>query len=177
MGDHPRQAEAVLAALRRTRQHRHFSDEPVSDDDLRQILNVARWTGSSTNWQPWRFLLVRDAAKRARLAKLAPNARHVAAAAVVIAVVMPGEKPDWESYDEGRLAERILIAAEALGLGAGIGWVTPKYRDGVAAFLELSPPAYVRTVVSIGHPTREALVPKSGPGLARMPQSELIIGG
>jgi len=172
MGD---DGKTVLAALRHTRQVRQFTDEPVADDDLDRILEVARWTGSSTNWQPWRFGLIRDRERLARLAALAPNARHVAGAAAVIAIVMPGERPEWEMYDEGRCAERIMVAAEALGLGAGIGWVTGRYRDGVTAFLGLAEPSYVRTLISLGYPTAAAREPKSAPGAARRPLLELLV--
>ena len=48
-------ADVILAALRRTRQVRQFTDELVSDDDLQAILDVARWSGSSMNRQPWTF--------------------------------------------------------------------------------------------------------------------------
>ena len=168
-------AAKVLSALRHTRQVRQFSEEPISDADLDQILNVARWSGSSTNWQPWRFGVIRDRAKQERLAELAPNAKHVAGAATAIAIVMPGERPEWEMYDEGRCAERILVAATALGLGAGIGWVTGKYRQGVADYLGLREPAYVRTLISLGHPSATARQPKSAPGEARKPLSELLV--
>ncbi len=168
-------AAKILSALRQTRQVRQFSDEPISEDALEEILNVARWSGSSTNWQPWRFGVIRDRAKQERLSELAPNARHVAGAAVALAIVMPGERPEWEMYDEGRCAERILVAAGALGLGAGIGWVTGKYRQGVADYLGLEAPAYVRTLISLGHPTTTARQPKSAPGEARKPLSELLI--
>lgn len=169
------QATTILTGLRRTRQVREFTRQPLSDDELHEILRVARWTGSSTNWQPWHFGVIRDVEKQARLAELAPNARHVAGAAAVIAIVMPGQRPEWEAYDEGRCAERILVAAAALGLGAGIGWVTGRYQAGVREFLGLPDPAYVRTLVSIGHPTGEASTPKSPPGGARRPLSELMI--
>ena len=53
--------DVVLRALRKTRQIRSFTDEPVSDDDLHAILEVCRWTGSSMNTQPWQFIVVRDA--------------------------------------------------------------------------------------------------------------------
>jgi nitroreductase len=168
-------AAVVLSTLRRTRQTRQFTTDPVSEEDLRSILNVARWTGSSTNWQPWRFHVIRDAARRSRIAELAPNARHAAGAALAIAIEMPGEKEQWEAYDEGRVAERILVAARALGLGAGIGWVTSRYRAGVAELLGLEPPAYVRTIISIGHPSPDALAPKLAPGAARRPLSELVV--
>ena len=52
-------AETVLTALRRTRQIRQFSAEPVAEADFQAILEVARWSGSSMNRQPWSFIVVR----------------------------------------------------------------------------------------------------------------------
>ena len=51
-------ADMVLRALRRTRQVRQFTDEPVAESDLRAILEVARWSGSSINRQPWTFVVI-----------------------------------------------------------------------------------------------------------------------
>ncbi len=168
-------AAKVLSALRHARQVRQFTDETISVEDLQEILNVARWSGSSTNWQPWRFGVIQDRVKQERLAELAPHARHVAGAAAVLVIVMPGERPEWEMYDEGRCAERVLIAAGALGLGAGIGWVTAKNRKGVADYLGLAEPAYVRTLISLGHPSAAARQPKSASGAARKPLAELLV--
>ena len=167
-------ADSVLAALRRTRQVRQFTDEPVSDVDLRAILDVARWTGSSMNRQPWTFIVVRSREDLTRLAGLAPNARQVGGAAVAIAIAMGGENAEWDAYDEGRAAERILVAADALGLGAAIGWAIEPYRTGVGELLGLTSPAFVRTIVSLGHPTEAARQSKSAPGTARRPLEELV---
>ncbi|WP_263374335.1 nitroreductase family protein [Granulicella aggregans] len=38
---------------------RAFSDKPVSADDLTKIFAAASWAASSTNEQPWRFLIGR----------------------------------------------------------------------------------------------------------------------
>jgi nitroreductase len=165
---------SVLRALRRTRQVRQFTDEPVTETDLTAILEVARWTGSSTNRQPWTFIIIRDRADRERLAELAPYARHVAKSAVAIAIAMPGEHPEWDAYDEGRVSERILVAASALGLGAGIGWAEDSERPAVAAYLGLTDPQFVRTVISLGHPSDRARQPRSAPGTARRPLIELV---
>jgi nitroreductase len=167
-------AESVLRALRRTRQVRKFTDEPVSETDLTAILEVARWTGSSENLQPWTFIVIRDRANLERLAQLAPYARHVAGAAVAIALAMNGDNIEWDTYDEGRVAERILISAGALGLGAGIGWAIESEQPQVAAFLGLSAPQFVRTIVSLGHPTERARQPRSAPGAARRPLAEVV---
>ena len=167
-------AEIVLSSLRRTRQVRQFTDEPVSDDDLHAILEVARWSGSSANRQSWTFIVIRDRGVRARFAELSPNARHIAGAAVAIAIAMGGDNAEGDAYDEGRAAERILIAATALGLGAAIGWAIGPVRPQVAELLGLTPPAFVRTIVSIGHPTEAGRQPKSAPGAARRPLKDLV---
>ena len=168
------EAQTVLRALRRTRQVREFRPDPVPDELLNELLEVARWSGSAANSQPWTFIVIRDPEIRARLAELAPNARHVGRAPLVLAIVMGGDNPDWEAYDEGRLAERVLIAATALGLGAGIGWVTGARRPAVAELLGVPEPRYIRTMISIGYPTAAAAAPKSAPGTARKPLAELV---
>jgi nitroreductase len=167
-------ARDVLRALRRTRQVRDFRSDRVPDDLLEQILEVARWSGSATNRQPWTFLVIRDRERLQHLAELAPNASHIGRAPLVIAIVMPGERNESDLYDEARAAERILIAANALGLGAGIGWAMASRRDAVAEYLGLTPPAFVRSFVSIGYATPAAAKPKSPKGQARKPLSEVV---
>jgi nitroreductase len=164
----------VLRALRRTRQVRRFTDEPVAEDDLQALLEVARWTGSSENSQPWQFLVIRDPGVRRRIGELSSYARHVARAPLAIAIVMRGHDAESEAYDEGRVAERILIGAGAMDLGAGIGWAERPEQAAVGELLDILPPAFVRTIVSIGHPTEEARRPRSGPGTGRRPLQELV---
>ena len=167
-------AEPVLRALRRTRQVRQFTDEPVGEDDLQAILEVARWTGSSTNQQLWQFLVVRDGAIRQRIGEVTRYARHVGKAPLAIAIAMPGEDLETDAYDEGRAAERILIAANALGLGAGIGWTDGEERAVVGSLLGVNPPAFVRTIMSVGHPTDAAMQKRSGPRTGRKPLAETV---
>jgi nitroreductase len=77
-------------------------------------------------------------------------------------------------YDEGRAAERILVAASMLGLGAGIAWVRGEARDAVARALELPDDRFVRTVVAVGRPSEAARQPKSPRGEARLPREETV---
>src|SRR5918992_5606901 len=57
----------LIATLRGLRQTRSYTTEPVDDRQLEAILEVARWTGSGGNRQPWRLVVVRDAEARAAL--------------------------------------------------------------------------------------------------------------
>jgi nitroreductase len=166
--------DAILRALRRTRQVREFRPDPVSPNVLEQLLEIARWSGSASNRQPWTFIVIRDRAHLDQLAELAPNARHLKSAPLAIAIAMPGENAEQDAYDEGRAAERILIAAGALGLGAGIGWAIASKRAPVGEYLGLKAPAFVRTMISIGYPADAALAPKSARGTARKPLADLV---
>jgi nitroreductase len=167
-------SESLLRALRRTRQIRRFTDDPVDEAALQSILEVARWTGSSENSQPWTFIVLRDEEVRRRIGESTRYARHVGKAPIAIAIEMPGTDQETEAYDEGRVAERILIAASALGLGAGIGWVDGDEHPTVDGLLGVTPPALVRTIVAIGHPTEAALQPRSGPRTGRKPLAEFV---
>ena len=52
----------LVRPLLRTRQIREFTDEPVDEADLAALADVARWSGSSSNTQPWRFIVISDEA-------------------------------------------------------------------------------------------------------------------
>ena len=166
--------DTVLRALRRTRQVRRFTDEPVAEADIQAILEVCRWTGSSTNTQQWHFIAIRDAGIRRRIAEVARYARHVGGAPLAIAIEMPGDDAETDAYDEARVAERILIAAGAMDLGAGIGWAEAPEWPAIRELLGVQAPAFVRTIVSIGHPTDEARRPRTGPGTGRRPLEEFV---
>jgi len=167
-----------LRPLRRTRQFREFEATPVSDAELEAILDVARWTGSSRNTQPWRFLVITESATlRALHAAGLPQTRGLETAPMAIAIVLPAE-PDravHDAYDDGRVAERILIAASMLGLGAGISWIRTDVRPEAARLLDLPDDRIVRSIVQVGHPTASARAPKSEPGTARLPLADLVV--
>ena len=49
-----------VAFLKPLRAVRSFERKPVSQETLDDVLEVARWSGSARNRQPWEFLVVRD---------------------------------------------------------------------------------------------------------------------
>ena len=46
---------------------RSFSDRAVTDDEIAQVLTAATHAPSAENKQPWEFVVVRDAARRAAI--------------------------------------------------------------------------------------------------------------
>lgn len=163
--------------LIRTRQIRQFTSEPVAEDQLMVMAEVARWSGSSRNSQPWRFILVLDEALIRQLAEVGhPQTRSLRTAMAAIAISMPDDEARASSlaYDDGRVAERLLIAASMLGLGAGIAWARSDVRSEIGNVLGVEEGRFVRTIIAIGHPSPEGLAPKSAPGQARLPLDELL---
>ena len=168
----------AIRPLLRVRQVREFTDQPVDPAALDAIVDAARWSGSSQNRQPWRFILIREPATlRAIFEAGRPQTRSLETAPAAIAIVLPQQPPGSgvsHSYDEGRAAERMLIAASYVGLGAGIAWILAEARRVVGGLLGLPEDRFVRTVVAIGHPTEKASKPKTARGEARLPRGETV---
>ena len=167
----------LVRPLLRTRQTREFTNEPISEEDLAILADVARWSGSSANTQPWRFIVIREEAPLRRIAGAGmPQTRSLRTAAAAIAIALPEEQGTAVShaYDEGRAAERILVGATMLGLGAGIAWILAPARAAVAELLHLPAGWRARTIVSLGHPSEAALRPKSPKGHARLPRDQVV---
>lgn len=176
MNEQPAPLDRVRPLLR-VRQIREFTDQPASPAELTAIADVARWSGSSSNRQPWRFVVVRDVATLRRLHEAGlPQTRALATATGAIVTVLPNEPDRMESFafDDGRAAERMLIAATFLDLGGAIQWVRPDVRPAIREILGLPTDRFARTIVAVGHPTPDARRPKSAPGTARLPRDQVV---
>lgn len=71
-----------------------FNSEEVPEEYLRAILEFGAQAPSGYNFQPWRFVVVRDEENRKRLQKVAFNQAKIAQAPVVIIAV--GMKEEWK---------------------------------------------------------------------------------
>ena len=169
---------ARVAFLRGLRAVRQLRPDPLPESVLHDILEVARWSGSAGNRQPWEFVVVRDRDMLRRLSAIdGANAGHLATAAAGIAIVIHPEVPDLDAYDEGRLAERILLAAAAQGVGAAVGHFTGP-GDTWAASAEAKrmlgiPEQFVlRETISWGYPAEHLQRTPNPPG--RKPFEQLV---
>jgi nitroreductase len=63
--------EAARKIINDRRSVRQYADEPVSEEHLEMILEAARQAPSGENAQPWRFIIVKDAAMRKQLGAVA----------------------------------------------------------------------------------------------------------
>lgn len=156
----------AIEVLRTLRAVRHYSSQTVPQDILYDILEVARWTGSAKNTQPWELLVVMDKATLAELASLGQYAGHLAGAALGIVLVMEGPGRD---FDEGRLAQSIMFAAWAHGVGSCIASLFPaEHQQHARQLLSVPEQRSAHTVIALGYPAgRAALRLSSAPDNVR----------
>jgi nitroreductase len=167
-------AKDRIAFLRSLRAVRQFRPDPIPQDVVEDILEVARWSGSAGNRQPWEFVLIRDRNTLRALAAVEGYAGHLAGAALGIMPVMSGERAEQEIYDEGRLSERIMLAAAAYGVGSSIGWFVGSGVEAAKEILCVPHERRVRTALSLGYPDEEARRTRARRGQARKPLADLV---
>jgi nitroreductase len=73
----------VQEAIRQRRSIRSFTDKPVPDDIIRELLEAARLAPSASNRQPWRFIVVTDPKERAKLRRICWDQAFIEQAPVV----------------------------------------------------------------------------------------------
>ncbi len=168
----------ALEAMRTVRQVRQYEPGAVSRENLNQILEIARWSGSSRNTQPWRFIVIEDKEQLSKLSQLRENITWAADGALAIALVFPGDNDLHEAYDEGRVSERIMIAAKLLGLGAGTAWFGEPERVAAAKeMLGVPGDQVLRSMVVIGPYTTFKDPRAAGPAPGRKPLDDLVSYG
>ena len=91
-------SQKLIALLRSLRAVRQFRPDPVPQEIVNAVLEVARWSGSASNRQPWEFVIIRKRETLQALAALEGYARHLAGAPLGIVLVMAGESGQFEEW-------------------------------------------------------------------------------
>jgi nitroreductase len=161
-------------AIRSRRNVREFSDQPIADDHLDEILESGRRAPSSRNWQPWDFVVVRDRERLRKLSGVSPGAGHVATAAAAIALVAREPVTDLQKdrvqFDLGQVAMSLMLAATGLSIGSGQTGVSDQ---GLARELLGFPTGrFCGYVISLGYPADRPLTLIRRPD--RRPLSEIV---
>lgn len=168
--------DGFLTALRRLRQSRRFLDRPIPRQDLETILEVARWTGSAKNVQPWHLIVVEDAAVNAELATYGAFTGFLDGVAASIVIVLDGDGRT-QAYDEGRLSERVMLTADHLGIGSGTAWFgTTEARQRVRDLLGIPADLLPNSAIGLGYTDRDQA--QTAPSLSgRKPLDEIVSWG
>ncbi len=162
------------SAIRSRRTHKAFAPEPVPDDVLGELLELARWAPNHQLTNPWRFRVLGPrslaALKRAAGAQSAVKLDRAPTLVAVTALRSADPVTDQEDLCATACAAYVvLLAAHARGL-AGY-WRTPEVlrTDAGRAALGISDDERFVALIHLGRPRQEREAPE------RLPPAEIVI--
>jgi nitroreductase len=156
----------VVEAIRTRRSVRQFTNEPVSEDALNEILGSAVWAPSGKNNQPWKFAVIQDPRLKESLAALTHSRSIIRGAPVCIGVFLDHSRVYDRTKDVqavGACIQNILLAIHSLGLGGVWLGEILKNKEKVGELLGLSGDLELMAVVAFGHPTKRSDVGERDP--------------
>jgi nitroreductase len=150
----------VLHAIRTRRVVRALTDAPVDHDQLRTVLDSARFAPHAGNRRLHRYVIVTRPSLLRAVRLVAPGMLQRPMAAIVVCV-------DWAQVhnygfpptnhgpyiDVGTVTATLLLAAHSIGLGAGP--VTSFSRAAVATLLKLPAGVRAELIICLGHGATE----------------------
>ena len=174
---------SVMDVVQRRVSCRAYRSDPVPDQHVRQVLEAARLAPSACNRQPWRFVVVRDAAVRRQVVEdgfLPGLGMHWALRAPVLIVLGLSRSfvthrvgasiagVDYPWLDAGIAGEHLVLAATELGLGTcWIGWIRPRILQRIVGWPVSVKPA---AVITVGYPCEAP----TGEPARRLPLEDLV---
>jgi nitroreductase len=123
-------------AILKRRSIRGFTDYYVTDDELKEVIQAARWAPSWANTQTWSFIVARDKEIIEKIAGTYPEfnpARKcsISASAIIVVCAKKGVAgcregrditilQNWFMFDSGLAVQNLCLKAHELGLGTVI---------------------------------------------------------
>jgi nitroreductase len=193
---HPKHASAdhdVLDLIRERWSPRAFDPtRRISRDDIWRLFEAARWSPSSRNEQPWRFILVdrvdHQEIHEALMTTLTASNQawaHLAPVLMLVAAKLTvGESVDANRhafYDTGQAVAYLTLQAQAQGLGARQMEGFERVR--AAAICDVPEQYDLAAVIAVGYPGAPDLLPNEKhrqlevTPRARRPASDFVFGG
>ena len=115
---------SILEVIHQRKSVRNYTDKKVSEEQLKTLVRAGMAAPTAVNKQPWSFVVVNDREILDKLGNELPYAKMLkgAPAAVIVCGDLSKALEGWEQefwiQDCSAATENILIAAEAIGLGA-----------------------------------------------------------
>ena len=189
---------SLFDAIYSQRAIRHFSAHPVSDEAIETLLRAAICAPSGGNSQPWRFLVMREAALKRQLGQwyltawqtatagmeaLSQPYRHGAELAQQMATVPvlilacidhgtagPGPGPVTRGASIYPAVQNLLLAARALGLGTVLTTLHTQYEREIKALLHIPATVETAALIPVGYPAKGSHFGRA----RRRPLSEVV---
>ncbi|MGI8314248.1 nitroreductase family protein [Halobacillus mangrovi] len=96
----------LTVAKERRSVRQYDADYKIEESEIRELLETAILAPSSSNLQPWRFLVIEDQSEKEKLSPIANGQQQITEASVVVAVL--GDKKAYKNADQiySQIAEK-----------------------------------------------------------------------
>lgn len=147
----------ILEAIRTRRSIRKYTRQPVSEQQVRTLLDAAMMAPSALNAQPWHFVVITVRSMLDQIGADNHNAemtKDAALAILVCADLKLEQAPGFWPQDCSAAVQNLLLAAHALGLGAVWTGIYPQEKsiDGYRRLFQLPDHIVPHSLIPVGYP-------------------------
>jgi len=147
--------------IKTRRSVRKFKSTTVPDVVLKRVLEAARIAPSGSNRQPWRFIVIKDAERKRKIARLCHHQSFIAQAPIVIAGCGKNihyNRGEWMGdcsmiVDVAIALDHLTLAARAEGLGTC--WIGSFENAEIKKYLGIPEDVNVVALTPLGYPQDE----------------------
>lgn len=147
-----------MESIIKRRSIRKYTNQPVSDTQIKTVLEAAMCAPSAGNEQPWHFVVVKDRQLLDEVPKYHPHASMIRQAPVAILVCgdmrLSKYDVDYWVQDCAAATENLLLAVTDLGLGAVWLGIYPRSErmSGMRKIFNIPDEVMPFALVPIGYP-------------------------
>jgi len=163
--------ETVLSLIKTRRSVRKYKDHPISNGDLKKILEAGRWAPSGANLQPWRFVVIQDKTLIKQIGEFCYfgliKSRHVGEAATVI-IICADSRSMGNTWEKECMIAGANMTLMATALGIGSCWIGAFNELKIRSVINV--PDYLRIIalISLGYASHPVSPPP------RLPLEEIV---
>ncbi|MPM97208.1 FMN reductase [NAD(P)H] [bioreactor metagenome] len=145
-----------MSIIYQRRSVRSYTGEPVTDEQITELLRAAMAAPSAKNRQPWDFVISRDNEKLKQVSNFHSFAKmlHTASAAIIVCGHKNPDDAGFWVQDCAAATENILLRATELGIGSVWIGIYPKVErvEGVREIFGIPNDIFPLSIVSLGYP-------------------------
>ena len=147
----------IMEGILTRRSIRKFTDKPVLEEDINDLLKAGMQAPSAGNKQPWHFIVITERKILDAIPEFHEYSKMLKQSPVAILVCGDFEAEKYCGYwvqDCSAATQNILLAAHAKGLGAVWLGIYPRQNriDGIKQLFDLPSNVYPLSVIALGYP-------------------------
>jgi len=163
--------ETTFSLIKTRRSVRKYKDQPISDSDLKKILEAARWAPSGANLQPWRFIVIQDRDLIKQIGEFCYfgliKSRHVSEAASVI-IICGDSRSMGNTWEKDCMIAGTNMTLMAAALEIGSCWIGAFNESEIKRLISIPDYLKVIALISLGYASHPVTPPP------RLPLEDIV---